>query len=873
MAVKIQHLRSSTASKRPTTAVLSDGELSINTNAGTPGVFFKDSAGTAIIKVGPAEVGSTAPNVTPASGGSAGNTSGEFWLDTANAGGNSLRALKMYDGAQWQYVGYVTLGSTSIQLGSAATTAISGLTSLSAGTLDATTAVDLENQADLRFYEATGNGTNYVGFQAPAAITADVLWTLPAADGSNGQVLSTNGTGTLSWASFSANSISQLNSSVTVTDTGTDGTVTFNTDGTNRWVINNNGHLVPSANNTYNIGAPTTGLVSNVYATNLTGTLQTASQTNITGVGTITAGTWSSALASETFSVTAAVTAGTNAQGQGALTTDFNVITTAAANPSGVTLPTATTGRRIYIVNRGANAVNVYPATGGTIDALAINTSIQIPVNGTMFFWASSATQWYSSSFLTAANGAVTSFSAGTTGLTPSTATTGAVTLAGTLAVANGGTGQTTYTNGQLLIGNTTGNTLTKATLTQGTGIAITNSTGSITIGVAVTVPTSLTGDSGTATATANSYLISGGTGLTSVASGTSVTLNLDNTTVTAASYGSASSVATFTVDAQGRLTAAASTSISITASQVSDFNTAVRTNRLDQMAAPTASVSLNSQKITNLATPTADTDAANKGYVDSVAQGIDVKASCRIATTAALPTVTYANGASGVGATLTASAVGVLTIDGVATVLGDRILVKNQASQLQNGIYAVTTEGTAGVAFVLTRSTDMDLAAEFVSAFTFIEEGTTNADSGWVCTTNAPVTVGTTNITFDQFSGAGQITAGNGLTKTGNTLDVNVDSRAAGTKTTAIVSDEVRIDSAWTGQNTITTLGTIATGTWNATAIGLAYGGTGGSNTNITSRHVFMGPAGSNGNAAFREFTTADVNPTTNGSFDAGTY
>jgi hypothetical protein len=281
----------------------------------------------------------------------------------------------------------------------------------------------------------------------------------------------------------------------------------------------------------------------------------------------------------------------------------------------------------------------------------------------------------------------------------------------------------------------------------------------------------------------------------------------------------------------------------------------------------------MNSQKITNLATPTLDTDAANKGYVDSVAQGIDVKGSCRVATTAALPTVTYANGSSGVGATLTASAVGVLTVDGVATVLGDRILVKNQAAQLQNGIYVVTTEGTAGVAFVLTRSTDMDIAAEFPAAFTFIEAGTANSDSGWVCTTNAPVTVGTTNITFDQFSGAGQITAGNGLTKTGNTLDVNVDSRASGTATTEIVSDEVRIHSAWTGQNTLTTLGTVTTGTWNATAIGLAYGGTGQSNTNITSRHVFMGPAGSNGNAAFREFTTADVNPTTNGSFDAGTY
>lgn len=874
MAVKIQHLRSSTASKRPTTAVLSDGELSINTNLGTSGVFFKDSLGTTVIKVGPAEVGSSAPNVTPASGGSAGNSTGEFWLDTANTGGNSQRALKIYDGTQWQYVGFVTLGSTNVQLGAAATTAITGLTSLTSTSLVANTNIDLANQADLRFYEATGGGTNYVGFQAPAAITADVLWTLPDADATvSGQVLSSNAAGVLSWTNVSTNSISQLNSSVTVTDTGTDGTITFTTDGTSRWTINNSGHLVPSANNTYNLGAPTTGLLSNVYATNLTGTIQTASQPNITGVGTITSGTWSSGLASETFSTSATVTAGTNAQGQGALTTDFNVITTAAAAPSGVTLPTATVGRRVYIVNRGANTVNVYPATGATIDANAVNTSIAVGVNRTMFFWASSATQWYSSSFLVTSSASVSSFSAGTTGFSPNTNTTGTVTLSGTLNVANGGTGQTSYTDGQLLIGNTTGNTLTKATLTQGTGIAITNGSGSISLAVAVTVPTQLTGDSGTATATSRSYGILGGTGLTSTASGTNVTIDLDNTAVTAASYGSASSVATFTVDQQGRLTAAATTSISIVHTQVSDFDAGVQTNRLDQMAAPTASVSLNSQKITNLATPTADTDAANKGYVDSVAQGIDVKASCRVATTAALPTVTYANGTAGVGATLTASAVGVLTIDGIATVLGNRILVKNQATQLQNGIYTVTTEGTAGAAFVLTRSTDMDLAAEFPSAFTFIEEGTSNADSGWVCTTNAPVTVGTTNITFDQFSGAGQITAGAGLTKTGNTLDVNVDSRAAGTKTIAIVSDEVRIDSAWTGQNTITTLGTITTGTWNATAIGLAYGGTGGSNTNITSRHVFMGPAGSNGNAAFREFTTADVNPTTNGSFDAGTY
>jgi hypothetical protein len=97
-----------------------------------------------------------------------------------------------------------------------------------------------------------------------------------------------------------------------------------------------------------------------------------------------------------TVGVSATVTAGTNAQGQGALTSDYNVITTAASAPSGVTLPTATTGRRIVIVNKGANIINIYPATSGYIDALAINTATSLAPNGTMELMASSATQWYS---------------------------------------------------------------------------------------------------------------------------------------------------------------------------------------------------------------------------------------------------------------------------------------------------------------------------------------------------------------------------------------------------------------------------------------------------------------------------------------------
>lgn len=102
------------------------------------------------------------------------------------------------------------------------------------------------------------------------------------------------------------------------------------------------------------------------------------------------------AFAGETFSTSNAVTAGTNAQGQGALASDYNIITTAATNPSGVTLPTATQGRRIYIVNKGANPVNVYPATGATVNALAVNTAIPLAVDTAIVFNASSVTQWYS---------------------------------------------------------------------------------------------------------------------------------------------------------------------------------------------------------------------------------------------------------------------------------------------------------------------------------------------------------------------------------------------------------------------------------------------------------------------------------------------
>jgi hypothetical protein len=179
--------------------------------------------------------------------------------------------------------------------------------------------------------------------------------------------------------------------------------------------------------------------------------------------------------------------------------------------------------------------------------------------------------------------------------------------------------------------------------------------------------------------------------------------------------------------------------------------------NKLHDFALATASVDLNNQKITNLTDPTNPQDAANKRYVDAAVVGIDWKASVRVATTAAL----YLGNAVENGS----------VIDGVTLATGDRILIKNQSgteSPTENGIYTVNATGAP------TRSTDCDTAAEITASFAvFVEEGTVNADSGWVLTNNGAVTVGTTELSFTQFTGLGQITAGDGLTKTANTLNV----------------------------------------------------------------------------------------------------
>lgn len=254
-------------------------------------------------------------------------------------------------------------------------------------------------------------------------------------------------------------------------------------------------------------------------------------------------------------------------------------------------------------------------------------------------------------------------------------------------------------------------------------------------------------------------------------------------------------------------------------ASTISDFDTQVRTNRLDQMALPTASVNLNNQKIINLTDPSNPQEAATKNYVDSVATGsVYWKNPVRVLST------TNINLASP-GA----------TIDGVTMVTNDRFAVVGQSTGSANGIYVWN-----GAAVAATRSTDADTSAEVKSGMAFwVSEGTANADTAWTLTTNDPITLGTTSLTFVQFSGLGQITAGNGLTKTGSTLDVGGTAGRI-----SVAADAVDIDAAYVGQSSITTLGTIATGTWNATIISIAKGGTGAAT--FAANSYFGNPTGS---------------------------
>lgn len=285
---------------------------------------------------------------------------------------------------------------------------------------------------------------------------------------------------------------------------------------------------------------------------------------------------------------------------------------------------------------------------------------------------------------------------------------------------------------------------------------------------------------------------------------------------------------------------------------------------------AASQTIDFNANRLTEVADPSQAQDAATKAYVDAVKTGLNIKDSVKVATAAALAASTYANGSSGVGATLTANANGALTIDGVSVGTNNRVLIKNQTDASHNGVYTVTNAGGGGAAFVLTRTIDADTNIELTGgSFVFAEEGTANADNGYVFTHNGSPTMGTTDLTVAQFSGAGQITAGSALTKTGNTLNVGVDDSSI-----EINSDALRVKA--TGITNAMLAGSIDLTAKVTGILPVANGGTGASS--LTANRMLM----SNGTGAITVLAagTAGQVMTSNGGsapafgdVDGGTY
>jgi len=331
--------------------------------------------------------------------------------------------------------------------------------------------------------------------------------------------------------------------------------------------------------------------------------------------------------------------------------------------------------------------------------------------------------------------------------------------VSGILPVANGGTGLTTTpTNGQLLIGNGTGYSL--AAITQGSGITVTNGSGTITL--------------------ANTGVLSNVAGTGISVSGATGNVTITNT---------------------GVISVAGTTNqINVSAS------TGAVTLSLPQSISTTSSPTFASVTISNA--PTNGTDATNKNYVDAAIAGLSWKQSVRAATT--------------VAGTLASSFANGQVIDGITLVTGDRILIKNQATQTENGIYIVAASGAPA------RSADADTGTELVGASVYVDQGTVNADTGWTQTTNAPITIGSTNIVWAQFSGSGTYSAGTGLSLTGNTFaNTGVLTNVAGTGISV---------SGATGNVTISNTGVTSVANGTGISVSGATGGVTITNTGVTS-------------------------------------
>lgn len=641
-------------------------------------------------------------------------------------------------------------------------------------------------------------------------------YTLPRVDGSNGYVLTTNGSGVASWSAPSA-------SSFTITgDTGSD---TFNTGGT----------------------------------------------LNFSGTDPI-----NTAISDDTVTISVS-DATTSTKGVASFnSTDFSVSSGAVSLNSEAIQDIV----GAMVTGSQTDLDATYNDGAGTLD-FTLNT-----VNSSVGTYGSSTSI---PSITVNAKGLITAVStssiSSTLSIAADTGTTDSVTIGTDTFTISGGEGiDTAVTNNTITIAGEDASSSNK-------GIATFNTSGFVVtsgdVALKGNVPQTINGNTGSAVPSSNAVTISGSGAIST--SGSSATLTISATDASTSTKGVASfdsgdfsvssgavSIKTGGVDN----TQLANSSITIGTTSTSLGSTSLTLAGLQQLDVDniqingneisatdtnggisikpngTGHISANSANIQNLANPVLDQDAATKWYVDHVAQGLHVHAPVQVATTGTLASIT------GGTVTYTSTNGGTLTLQNALTILDsytlqntDRILVKDQANTAHNGIYTWATGGT-----VLTRASDANEAADLAGGdFVFVVHGNTKGDTGWV-QTEVVTTLGTDAIVFQQFSGAGVYTAGLGLTLTGTVFDINLatsggleitsdelqlKSTVAGAGLTysngviavgagtgiTVNADDIQISASYVGQSSITTLGTISSGTWNGSLIAGTYGGTGVNN------------------------------------------